>query len=667
MQQKGIFKLIAASLFGLLTLFIFPIINNSVHADSSASTDTEVALNVDSVINISAPTTATINCTPGATAAAAQLCTTVASIGVGTNNITGYTLQMNATSGSPTALTNSAASPAATIPTLSQSYSSSNFPVNSWGYTGGLDKSEETGGYDCSTNYCPVLAYGSSAPNHVIKATNAPTTTSNTDITFGAKVDISKPSGTYATSVTFTAITNDPLANSAILDTGKTVNSKLKSLAATVVNGEETTIIPIFDPDDDYDWEYAYDEYIKSIEVHLETAAPAGFTPTEANTISSSASKKPIYIVFDNANDAGIMHFYTEGNQIILPSDASFMFYLFYNLADLSDISDWNTSSTTNTSGMFQRAGLLATTFSLNLSSWDVSNVVAMNHMFQDTGYSATTWSIGNFSSWDTSSVTDMRHMFQDAGFSATTWSIGDLSSWNTASVTDMSYMFENAGRSATTWSIGDLSNWNTSSVSDMNNMFRIAGRSATTWSIGDISGWNTSSVTDMWGMFCGAGSSATTFSLDLSDWNTSNVTNMSYMFEDAGRSATTFSLDISSWNTSSVTNMSWMFYSAGYSATTFSLDLSDWDTSNVTSMSNMFYRAGYSATTFSLDISSWNTSSVTSISSMFQNAGYSATTWSVTIPPTNGNGINNTTSRIYGQTTSVYGTPGGKSFTLAQ
>ncbi|MBR2997268.1 hypothetical protein IKF33_02465, partial [Candidatus Saccharibacteria bacterium] len=206
---------ISTTALAILSMFFISlsfINNNSAYADSSASTDTEVALNVDSVINISAPTTATINCTPGATAAAAQLCTTTATVGVGTNNITGYTLQMNATNGSPTALTNSAASPAATIPTLSQAYSSSNFPINSWGYTGGLDKSEETGGYDCSTNYCPILAYNSDsssyAPNHIINQTDAPSTTSNTDITFGAKVDISKPSGTYSTSVTFTAITN---------------------------------------------------------------------------------------------------------------------------------------------------------------------------------------------------------------------------------------------------------------------------------------------------------------------------------------------------------------------------------------------------------------------------------------------------------------------------
>ena len=212
MKQKNILRLTIMSLFVLSGLFALNSNINLTYAESSASTDTEVQLNVDSVINISAPSTATLNCTPGATAAAAQLCTTVASIGVGTNNITGYTLQMNTTNGSPTTLTNSAASPAATIPTLSQAYSSSNFPVNSWGYTGGLDKSSETGGYNCASNYCPVLAYESTssnyAPNHVIKATNTPATTSNTDITFGAKVDISKPSGTYSTSVTFTAVTN---------------------------------------------------------------------------------------------------------------------------------------------------------------------------------------------------------------------------------------------------------------------------------------------------------------------------------------------------------------------------------------------------------------------------------------------------------------------------
>jgi hypothetical protein len=84
--------------------------------------------------------------------------------------------------------------------------------------------------------------------------------------------------------------------------------------------------------------------------------------------------------------------------------------------------------------------------------------------------------------------------------------------------------------------------------------------------------------------------------------------------------------------------------------------------------MSHMFDDAGYSATTFTLNLSSWNTANVTDMSCMFEGAGYSATTWSVTIPQTNGGSISNTTTKFYGQTTSVYGSPdSGKSFTLAQ
>ncbi|MBR3229013.1 hypothetical protein IKF67_02155 [Candidatus Saccharibacteria bacterium] len=58
-------------------------------------------------------------------------------------------------------------------------------------------------------------------------------------------------------------------------------------------------------------------------------------------------------------------------------------------------------------------------------------------------------------------------------------------------------------------------------------------------------------------------------------------------------------------------------------------------------------------------------------MSSMFFYAGYNATTWSIAIPKTN-NGtttgsIENTTSRLYGKTTSYYVSPSsGRSFTLA-
>ena len=504
--------------------------------------------------------------------------------------------------------------------------------------------------------YTPTIesdTNGSYSNYHIVpeEYTKVATFTSNTDFTIGSSlqstyqvyIDNTKPAGTYAGKVKYTLVhPNDahaPVAFPATLDTGQTVNAKLKSLAATVVNGEETTITPDFDPDEGDDWDNTYDEYIKSINVHLKTAAPTGFTPTTANTISSTASIKPIYLVFDNTNDAGIMHFYTEGERIVLSADSSFMFYMLGSLSEISGISDWDTSDVVYMNHMFFVAGEDASIFSLDLSFWDTSSVTDMSYLFYEAGNSATTWSIGDLSSWDTSSVTNMDSMFSSAGNSATTWSIGDLSSWNTSSVTNMSYVFSHAGASATTWSIGDLSSWDTSNVTNMESMFAGAGYSATTWSIGDLSSWDTSSVTNMSSMFCNAGSSATTFILDLSSWDTFNVTDMSYMFNWTGSSATTFTLDLSSWDTSSVTNMS-----------------------------RMFWHAGSSATTFTLNLSSWDTSSVTNMSSMFSNAGSSATTWSVTIPATNGNNISNTTSRLYGKTTSTYvAPPTGKSFTLAQ
>jgi surface protein len=115
---------------------------------------------------------------------------------------------------------------------------------------------------------------------------------------------------------------------------------------------------------------------------------------------------------------------------------------------------------------------------------------------------------------------------------------------------------------------------------------------------------------------------------------------------------------------------MYYMFSGAGASATTFSLDLSGWDTSSVENMGNMFNSTGQSSTAFSINLSGWNTSNVTNMGSMFSGAGSSATAtnWTIVIPQTNGNNINNTTNRLYGKTTSTYGTPpSGKSFTLAQ
>ena len=505
------------------------------------------------------------------------------------------------------------------------------------------------------------------------KSTTEPATTDTTlgakvETTYAAYVATNQPADTYTGKVKYVMVHpydhEAPIANPATLDEGRTVNSKLKSLAATVINGEETTITPTFNPNTD---SANSDSYIKSINVHLKTSAPAGFTPSENNTISASDSQYPIYIIFDNTNDAGIMHFYTEGWRIILPTDSSFMFYNLNALASIPGISEWSASNVTNMSKMFNRTGYSASTFTLDLSSWNTSSVTTMEGMFANAGQSATTWSVGNLSSWNTANVTNMIGMFASAGYSANTFTL-NLSSWNTSSVTGMNSMFANAGHSADTVTL-NISSWNTSNVTNMSYLFASAGQSANTFTT-DVSSWNTSNVTDMSGMFYFAGQFATTWSIgDLSSWNTSSVTSMTNMFCYSGYSATTWSIgDLSSWNTSNVTNMTYLFASAGFSANTVNLDLSSWDTSKVTDMTAIFNGTGYSATTFTLDLSSWDTSHVTNMFALFSGAGDSATTWSITIPVTNGNGISNTTNHLYGQTTSTYANPdSNKAFTLAQ
>ena len=203
---------ISFSIFVISSLCLISGISGiSSPAFATGSSDTAVDLNVNTVLNLSAPDTTTLTCdTTNA------LCTSNVDLNVSTNNRTGYTLQMNTTSGYSNALTNTAFNPHPTISSIDNAYpvsSPSSFPANHWGYTGGTDKSSVTGGYDCTNNgnYCPILAYSSDinsyAPNHVIKETNTPGANTTT-LTFAAKTDQVQTAGTYSTSLTFTAIAN---------------------------------------------------------------------------------------------------------------------------------------------------------------------------------------------------------------------------------------------------------------------------------------------------------------------------------------------------------------------------------------------------------------------------------------------------------------------------
>ena len=87
---------IFGAFFILISVFAFNSsfnLNDSAHA-TTAVTSTEVEMRVSSVINITAPSVANLNCEAGATSSAAELCTTTSNISVSTNNLAGYTLQM---------------------------------------------------------------------------------------------------------------------------------------------------------------------------------------------------------------------------------------------------------------------------------------------------------------------------------------------------------------------------------------------------------------------------------------------------------------------------------------------------------------------------------------------------------------------------------------------
>ncbi len=383
----------------------------------------------------------------------------------------------------------------------------------------------------------------------------------------------------------------------------------------------------------------------------------------QGNRAFDSQWKSPWYIATGAAGERvkNITRVRIEG--IVAPESVKYWFTGVGSKSTLLDLDVTNlyVSYVTDMSDLFSVGGGVSTFNIEGLDKWDTSNVTNMNGMFRSAGYRATTWSIGDLSEWDTSKVEDMQYMFSGSGKETLEYDIGDISDWDTSSVTTMSSMFMDAGYNATTWNIGDLSGWNTSQVEGMSYMFKNAAYSSTSFTL-DLSAWNTSKVKYMIEMFEYAGHDATTWSIgNISGWNASQVINMSYMFSNAGYSATTFNLDLNSWKTESVTNISYMFNNTGYNATSYNLTLSGWDTSNVTDMSYLFSAAGYSSSTFSLDISGWNTSQVTNMNHMFSNDSYiylgeRATNWIIKAPQTNGAGISNTTNKLYGSSTSVYG-----------
>ena len=361
-------------------------------------------------------------------------------------------------------------------------------------------------------------------------------------------------------SIPLACAANHPVSAVAILDMGPTVNSKMKAQAVRIDSENKSE---------------AYE--IKAI--LMADSLPVDFVPSDANTVSATNSKYPIYIFFDNEDDAGIIYFYTEAATITMNQYSSYMFSNLKSLIDISGISNWDSSGVTHMSGLFNNAKSLPD--ALTLRNWDTSNVTDMSYMFTN----AISLMFVDVSSWDTGNVTDMTCMFQvgeswkangqlkeikglgdlDVSnvrdmtcmfYGSAQISYYDISRWNVSKVESMNHMFSD-NRSLTSL---DLSNWDVSSLKTIYCMFDDCSSIQT---IGDVSHWNTSNLVDAgaWFNFTNAFVGDNTGTLDLSGWDTRNLKSVGEMF--VGTKLHT--IDLSGWTFESITNDRWKGAGSGF------------------------------------------------------------------------------------------------------
>ena len=361
-----------------------------------------------------------------------------------------------------------------------------------------------------------------------------------------------------------------------MLDSGTTVNKKILALASGT-GSEETDNKP----------------EIKAI--RMAESLPDDFIPSDANTVSTRDSKYPIYIFFDNKDDAGIMYFYTESNTIVMSPYSGFMFAYNTALTDISGLSGWDSSNVVHMDGLFYGAKSLADISSFK--DWDTSNVTNMHALFCNARSLPDALAIKN---WNTSNVTDMGYMFS----SAVSLTLVDVSNWSTSKVKNMACMFQVGdswkanGQLIEINGLGDL---DVSNVKDMTCMFY--GASKMTYY--DVSRWNVSKVESMNHMFC---DNRSLLSLDLSNWDVSSLKTVYCMFDD-NVSLKTIG-DVSHWNTVSLIDAGgWLNECSSFVGDNQgTLDLSGWNTSSLKAAGEMFLRTQI----HTIDLSGWTFDSIT-------------------------------------------------------
>ena len=368
----------------------------------------------------------------------------------------------------------------------------------------------------------------------------------------------------------------DSNSSNAMLESGKIVNSIMKALAVST------------DPDHE-------GEALSIRAIRMTNSLPDDFTPSSANTVSTSESKYPIYIFFDNDDNAGVMYFYTEANTIVMNPYSNYMFAYNSELIDISGLAEWDSSSVILMPGLFYGAKSLTDISALK--DWDTSNVTDMRTLFCNAESLPDALALRN---WNTSNVTNMSYMFSGAS----SLKLVDVSNWNTSKVVDMTCMFqvgENYIHNGQLMEINGLGNLDVSNVTDMTCMFYGAGQ----MTYYDVSDWDVSKVESMNHMFC---DNYKLVSLDLSNWDVSSVKTMYCMFDDCQALKTIG--DVSHWNTVSLIDAgAWINDARSFVGNNEGLlDLSGWNTTNLKAAGEMFLNTKIHV----IDLSGWTFDSIT-------------------------------------------------------
>ena len=177
----------------VLGAMLFPSLPTAVQAEESGST---ANLNVESAVAISLPDTVAIDVTPTPDG---TFSSSNVKLSVSTNNNSGYALSF-ATTGDDNHMHSQNQATTETIAPVSGSVTQAKFANNTWGYN--LRAASEGEAND-KTEYQAVPTSGDTA----LKTTSAPSNDSY-NLTFGAKVNTSIPSGTYTNTVAVSVVAN---------------------------------------------------------------------------------------------------------------------------------------------------------------------------------------------------------------------------------------------------------------------------------------------------------------------------------------------------------------------------------------------------------------------------------------------------------------------------